>query len=314
MPVLLFLVIVALCGLPGWITAAAPANPDDAAVMRVLANSTGAAAALGWGVKSGDPCDGTWAGVSCNDAGRVTSIVASRGGLAGVLRGSDLAKLTFLAELDLSFNRLTTPSGNLPLLPTPLQHLRSLNLASCLFYDIPEGFFAAFPALETINISDNPMAAVPELRPDVLTFSGSLRSFSANSVGFLQVFPDYFGNPLVFPVLETLSLAGNALLGKIPPSFGNNSKIKYLDMSSQTHEGKSYLRGRIDEFIPGMKCLVEVRLDHNIFYGPLPDATKLLVNLRVFNAAGNNLCGVPKFAGGVSVDLSGNPNVGSPCY
>ncbi|CAN6287168.1 unnamed protein product [Urochloa humidicola] len=308
MPVLLFVV---LCGLPGWITAAAPANPDDAAVMRVLANSTGAAGALGWGVKSGDPCDGTWAGVSCNDAGRVTSIVASHGGLAGVLRGSDLAKLTFLAELDLSFNRLTTPSGNLPLLPTPLQHLRSLNLASCLFYDIPEGFFAAFPALETITISGNPMG-VPEIRFDVLTFSGSLRSFSANNIGGLHVFPDYFGNPLVFPVLETLSLAGNALTGPIPSSFGNNSNIKYLDLSSQTHEGRSYLRGNLDEFIPGMKSLVEVRLDHNAFIGPLPDATNL-VNLRVFSAAGNNLCGVPNFASGVSVDLSGNPHVGRPC-
>ncbi|CAL4935374.1 unnamed protein product [Urochloa decumbens] len=311
MPGLIVLVLVALCGLPGWISAAAPANPDDAAVMRVLANSTSAAAALGWGVRSGDPCDGTWAGVSCNDAGRVTSIVASRGGLAGVVRGSDLAKLTFLAELDLSFNRLTTPRGNLPLLPTPLQHLRSLNLASCLFYDIPEGFFAAFPALETITISGNPMG-VPEIRFDVLTFSGSLRSFSANNIGGLHVFPDYFGNPLVFPVLETLSLAGNALTGPIPSSFGNNSNIKYLDLSSQTDEGRSYLRGPLDEFIPGMKSLVEVRLDHNAFIGPLPDATNL-VNLRVFSAAGNNLCGVPKFAGGVSVDLSGNPNVGSPC-
>ncbi|CAL4926787.1 unnamed protein product [Urochloa decumbens] len=313
MPGLIALVLVALCGLPGWITAAAPANPDDAAAMRVLANWTDAAAVLGWGVKSGDPCDGTWAGVSCNDAGRVTSIVASRGGLDGVLRGSDLAKLTFLSELDLSFNRLTSPSGNLPLLPTPLQHLRSLNLASNRFIEISEGFFSGFPALETIDISNNPMA-VPELRADVLTFSGSLRSFSANGLGFMQVFPDYFGNPLVFPALETLSLAGNSLFGKIPPSFGNNSKITYLDMSSQTHDidGKSYLTGRIDEFIPGMKSLVEVRLDHNIFFGPLPDATKL-VNLRVFNAASNNLCGVPNFAGGVSVDLSGNPHVGNPC-
>ncbi|CAN6281816.1 unnamed protein product [Urochloa humidicola] len=315
-PVLVALVLVVLCGTPapGWITAAAPANPDDAAAMRDLANFTDAAAVLGWGVKSGDPCDGTWAGVSCDDAGHVISIVASRGGLDGSLRGSDLAKLTFLSELDLSFNRLTSPSGYLPLLPTPLQHLRSLNLASNRFIDIFEGFFAGFPALETIDISGNPMAG-PKIGFDVLTCSGSLRSFSANNIGGLHVFPDYFGNPLVFPVLETLSLAGNALTGPIPNSFGNNSKIKYLDLSSQTdgtHGSMSLLTGRVDQFIPGMKSLVEVRLDHNAFSGPLPDTSKL-VNLRVFSAAGNNLCGVPNFAAGVSVDLSGNPHVGSPC-
>ncbi|CAN6298181.1 unnamed protein product [Urochloa humidicola] len=312
MPVLVALALVVLCGLPVWITAAAPANPDDAAAMRDLANFTDAAAVLGWGVKSGDPCDGTWAGVSCDDAGHVTSIIASRSGLDGSLRGSDLAKLTFLSELDLSFNRLTSPSGYLPMLPTPLQHLRSLNLASNRFIGISEGFFAGFPALETIDISGNPMAG-PEIRFDVLTCSGSLRSFSANSIRLGQVFPDYFGNPLVFPVLETLSLAGNQLFGRIPPSFGNNSKIKYLDISSQTDDGmKYYLRGDIEEFIVGMTSLVEVRLDHNAFSGPLPDTTKL-VNLRVFNASSNRLCGVPNFAAGVSVDLSGNPNVGSPC-
>jgi hypothetical protein len=314
MPRLLVLVLVALCGLPRWITAAAPANPDDAAVMRALANSTGAASSLGWGVKSADPCDGTWAGVSCNDAGRVTSIVASHGGLAGVLHESDLSRLSFLTELDLSFNSLTTRTGDLPLLPTLLQHLRSLNLGSNLFYDIPEGFFAGFPALETIALDDNPMVT-PQLRFDVLTFSGSLRIFSANNISLTRIFPDYFGNPLVFPVLETLSLARNQIASTIPASFGNNSKIKYLDISSQQTDGSSEpatLTGRIDQFIPGMKSLVEVRMDHDSFIGPLPDATQL-VNLRVFSAAGNNLCGMPKFASGVSVDLSGNPHVGTPC-
>jgi hypothetical protein len=311
MPSFFVLVLVALCGLPRWIAAAAPANPDDAAVMRALANSTGAASSLGWGVKSSDPCDGTWAGVSCNDAGRVTSIVASRGGLAGVLHESDLSRLSFLAELDLSFNSLTTRTGHLPLLPTPLQHLRSLNLRSNLFYVIPEGFFAGFPALETITLDDNPMAA-PQLRFDVLTFSGSLRSFSANNISLAGIFPDYFGNPLVFPVLETLSLARNQITSTIPASFGNNSMIKYLDISSQTDGRSATLTGHIDQFVPGMKNLVEARMDHNSFFGPLPDATNL-VNLRVFNAAGNKLCGVPKFASGVSVDLSGNAFVGTPC-
>ncbi|RLN40567.1 hypothetical protein C2845_PM01G31660 [Panicum miliaceum] len=282
MPALLVLVLVVLCGLPAsWMAAAAPANPGDAAAMLGLANWTGAGSSLGW----------------------------PRAGLGGVLRESDLGSLSFLEELDLSFNSLTTPTGSLPLLPTPLQHLRALDLRSNRFIDIPEGFFAGFPALEMVAIDDNPMAA-PELRLDVLTASAGLRSFSANNIGLLRNFPDFFGNPLVFPALETLSLARNEMIGRIPASFGNNSRIKYLDISGQVGSSE-VLVGRIDQFIPGMKSLVEVRMDRNGFLGPLPDATKL-ANLRVFSDA-DNLCGVSKFAGSVSVDLKGNPHVSTPC-
>ncbi|OEL24591.1 hypothetical protein BAE44_0014390 [Dichanthelium oligosanthes] len=114
--------------------------------------------------------------------------------------------------------------------------------------------------------------------------------------------------------METLSLARNEMSGPIPPSFGNSSKIKFLDISNQIDSGDASptLLGRIDQFIPGMQGLVEVRMDHNGFFGPLPDATKL-VNLRVFSATDNNLCGVPKFAAGASVDLKGNPHVGRAC-
>jgi Leucine-rich repeat (LRR) protein len=304
MPVLAFLVF--LGALP-WIIAAVPANPDDAAAMQSIFNTTGAAKSLGWGVKSADPCGGAWAGVSCDNAGRVVSIRASRAGLAGWFHASDLSKLTLLTELDLGFNDLIGQTGgDLPLLPTPLQHLRALDIRSNRFLGVPEGFFAAFPALETINLDDNPMVG-PRFRPaDVLTCSG-LRSFSANNIS-LSLFPDFLGSAAAFPALESLSLARNELHGAIAAGFGNGGKIKFLDVSSQS----SLLTGRIDQIIAGMKNLVEVRLDHNAFFGPLPDATNL-VNLRLFDAAGNNLRGVPNFAGTVSVDVSGNPRIGKPC-
>ncbi|RCV41371.1 LOW QUALITY PROTEIN: hypothetical protein SETIT_9G130400v2 [Setaria italica] len=220
MPVLAVLVI--LGALP-WIIAAAPASPDDAAAMQSIANTTGAGA-LGWGVKSADPCDGSWVGVSFDDARRVASIRASRAGLAGWLYASDLSKLTFLTELDLGFNGLTEQTGgDLPLLPTPLQHLRTLDLRSNRFLGVPEGFFAAFPALETINLDDNPTVG-PRFRPDdVLTCSG-LQSFSANNIS-LSLFPDYLGSAAAFPALESLSLARNELHGAIPAGFGNDGNI-----------------------------------------------------------------------------------------
>lgn len=305
-PMLVLIVLVVLGTVPSF-RAAAPANPDDAAAMQSIANTTGAAKSLGWGVKSADPCDGTWTGVSCDGAGRVTSIRAGRAGLGGWLGASDLSKLSFLAELDLGNNGLIGQTGgDLPLLPTPLQHLRTLDLRSNRFLDIPKGFFAALPALQDINLDDNPMASPTLLPDDVRTCSG-LRSFSANNIS-LSFLPDYFGSSSAFPSLETLSLARNMLHGAIPEGFGKDSNIKVLDVSGQT----STLTGRIDQFIAGMKSLVEVRLGHNSFFGPLPDTTNL-VNLRVFDAASNNLCGVPSFAKTVSVDVSANPRIGKPC-
>ncbi|PUZ37503.1 hypothetical protein GQ55_9G125000 [Panicum hallii var. hallii] len=243
-PIPVLAVLVVLGALP-WIIAAAPANPDDAAAMQSIANTTGAARSLGWGVKSADPCDGAWAGVSCDSAGRVTSIrAASRSGLVGWLHAPDLSKLTFLVELDLGFNSLTGQTGgDLPLLPAPLQHLRALDLRSNRFLDVPDGFFAAFPALETINLDDNPMVG-PKLRQDLLTCS-RLRSFSANNIS-LSPFPDYLGSTAAFPALESLSLARNALHGAIPAGFGSNSNIKFLDVGGQS----SILTGRIDHSSP----------------------------------------------------------------
>lgn len=65
-------------------------------------------------------------------------------------------------------------------------------------------------------------------------------------------------------------------------------------------------------FVSGMANLVEAHLQRNVFKGPLPDATSL-ANLRVFDASDNDLCGVAKFPAGVTVNVAGNPGVGTPC-
>ncbi|KAL6637646.1 hypothetical protein ACP70R_025218 [Stipagrostis hirtigluma subsp. patula] len=306
-PVVFLLVV--LVGVP-WGAAAVPTNRDDAAAMQAIANSTGAAKSLGWGVRSSDPCDGSWFGVRCDDKGRVTAINASRGGLSGVLNGVDLGWLASLSELDLSFNALG--NSDLPLLHRPLGGLRSLDLRSNVFRRIPDGFFSAFPALETFAVDDNDMLD-PLLPQDVVRCS-RLRSFSANNINMHGVFPDFFGNSSLFPDLESLSLRRNKLFGVVGRDFGKNSKIKFLDVGGQhsDDEGDGYeLTGGLD-FIAGMENLVEVRADHNAFDGPLPDATHL-VNLRRFNAAGNDLCGIPKFPTGTEINLDGNPKVGREC-
>ncbi|EEC67036.1 hypothetical protein OsI_33773 [Oryza sativa Indica Group] len=141
MPVLALFILLA-----AGVAAAAATHPGDAVAMRSLANTTGTAKTLQWGASSPDPCGGTWVGVTCNAEGRVTAINASRGGLTGHLVGADLSTLASLSDLDLSFNALR---DDLPVLPQPLGGLRALDLSSNSFFAITDGFFAAFPALET---------------------------------------------------------------------------------------------------------------------------------------------------------------------
>uniref|UniRef100_A0ACD5XAS0 Uncharacterized protein n=1 Tax=Avena sativa TaxID=4498 RepID=A0ACD5XAS0_AVESA len=293
---------VVLCGGVPWGVVCAPAaNPIDAAAMQAIAKS------IGWAVQfSSDPC--TWAGVSCNEVGRVTSIVASHAGLQGDLHGEDLSKLTFLSNLDLSFNGL---SGKLPGLPTPLQYLRTIDLGSNSFFGIHDGFFAGLPALETIVLDNNDLTMAWIEQADAVPCS-RLRSFSANNASFKFDFPNFFGDITLFPDLERLSLARNHLEGIVLPGFGVNSKISHLDIGRQTQNGDYKINGRMDLFIPNMVNLVEAHLDHNGFTGLVPDATQL-VNLRVFDASYNDLCGVPKFPAGTAVDLAGNPRVGGGC-
>ncbi|CAM0875335.1 unnamed protein product [Alopecurus aequalis] len=295
----LVLTVVLCGGVPRGAVSAPTANRFDAAAMQAIAKS------IGWGIQSSDPC--SWAGVSCNIVGRITSIVASHAGLHGNLNGDDLSKLTFLSNLDLSFNGL---SGDLPVLPTPLQFLRAIDLGSNSFIRLPDGFFAGLPALERLVLDNNDLGLAWAYEADIISCS-LLRSFSVNNASISDGFPNLFGNITLFPALERLSLARNKLWGIIHPTFGANSKIRYLDIGGQ-NVYREKIDGRMDLFIPGMVNLVEAHLDHNGFSGRLPDATQL-VNLRVFDASYNYLCGDPKFPVGTVVDLTGNPRVGSGC-
>jgi hypothetical protein len=299
--------LVTLLGVDGVyrLSVAKPTDDADAAAMKAIAKSTGADKSLGWGVKSADPCDGTWSGVRC-DMGHVTSIKASRAGLVGGLSGTDLVDLIFLSELDLSFNRL---GGDLPIPPRPLVLLTTLNLQSNKFLNMADFFFQSFPALETVVLDDNIviLGDISEVPP-----CHGLRSFSANNVTIWGKLPLYFGNATLFPSLERLSLARNLLEGVIPPYFGKNSNIKFLDISGQINDGYTdKFTGHLD-FVSGMTGLEEIHVAGNAFFGLLPDVSGL-ANLKVFDAADNQLCGPVKFPSDVAVNVNGNPKIGQSC-
>uniref|UniRef100_A0A0D9VXR8 Leucine-rich repeat-containing N-terminal plant-type domain-containing protein n=1 Tax=Leersia perrieri TaxID=77586 RepID=A0A0D9VXR8_9ORYZ len=267
-----------------------PTVPSEAAAMQAIVKSIHADTTLGW-----------------RSTSHVTSISASRAGLVGHLLGTDLARLMSLSELDPSFNRL---SGDLPILPLPLCSLTTLHLRSNVFLNIPDGFFGAFPALETFSLDDNnmPMRQIPA---DVIGCS-HLRSISANNASINSPFPEFFGNATLFPVLESLLLARNELCCGLSTQFGQNSKIKFLDMSGQLHVDDSAKFSSPVRFLAGMTSLVEIHMGPNDLYGPLPDVSGL-VNLKVFDATDNDLCGPVNFPPGVAVNVAGNPRIGKDC-
>jgi hypothetical protein len=174
---------------------------------------------------------------------------------------------------------------------------------------MPKGFFGSFPFLETVVLDDNLviMGDITDVPP-----CPQLRSFSANNVTIWGKLPVYFGNATLFPALESLSLARNQLWGLIPPFFGKNTNIKFFDISRQDDDGYTgKLNGHLD-FVPGMTGLVEIHMSGNAFYGPLPDVSGL-VNLKVFDAADNKLCGPVKVSPGIAVNVNGNPQIGMSC-
>ncbi|TVU45589.1 hypothetical protein EJB05_05079, partial [Eragrostis curvula] len=302
------LVVITLC-VGG--AAARATDPVDVRAMQAIAKSTGADKSLGWGVKSGDPCDGTWPGVRCDkDLGRVTAIDASNGGLAGTISGTDLSDLTYLLSLDLSRNRLNTATG-FPEQPRPLRHLTYLNLSSNAFRDMPHYFLLAFPALQTFAMDDNEGDMATGYFLVDLVRCLALRTFSANNMALYGELSDYLGNGTIFPALERVSLAGNYLVDDVHHDWGKNSKVKFLDISNQSFGGDKQLLGRLD-FVAGMTDLVEIHVRDNLFDGPLPDVSGL-ANLKVFDAANNNLCGRLNFPSGVAVNVDGNPGVGKDC-
>lgn len=93
-------------------------------------------------------------------------------------------------------------ASSCPACGQPLTSFRVLDLRSNRFLNIPDGFFSAFPALETFAIDDNDMSDPAVLQNDV-TACRRLRSFSANNVNMDDIFPNFFGNVSLFPDLES---------------------------------------------------------------------------------------------------------------
>nr|XP_016438943.1 PREDICTED: protein STRUBBELIG-RECEPTOR FAMILY 3-like [Nicotiana tabacum] len=153
----------------------------------------------GWGI-SGDPCDGQWQGVTCNDT-NILTIKLNVANLGGEL-GDSLAGFSSLQTIDLSNNQIggTLPS-NLPV------------------------------TLQNIFLSDN------ELMGSIPTSLSSLNQLSAMSLNGNQLsgeIPDSFQG---LTALVNLDLSSNSLSGALPSSVGNLSSLTTLRLQNNQLSG-----------------------------------------------------------------------------
>lgn len=92
-------------------------NPGDVTAINNLYVALGSPVLPGWVASGGDPCGGTWQGVSCNNTD-VKSIILNGANLGGQL-GDSLGSFASIRTIDLSNNRI---GGSIPSnLPVTMQ-------------------------------------------------------------------------------------------------------------------------------------------------------------------------------------------------
>ncbi|KHG19770.1 hypothetical protein F383_03980 [Gossypium arboreum] len=205
-----------------------------------------------------DPCGDSWVGIECTGS-RVTSITLPNMNLVGELSG-DIAMLSELQQLDLSFNRELT--GSLPGSIGNLKKLKNLILVGC-------GFIGQIPYT---------IGSLPQLR-----------FLSLNTNGFTGHIPPTIGN---LSNLYWLDMADNQLEGPIPVSNGSTPGLDLLIHTKHFHFGKNKLSGTIPSklFSSDME-LIHVLFESNKLSGPLPSTLGLVQALEVVRFDNNSLSG-----------------------
>ncbi|KAF9592301.1 hypothetical protein IFM89_013527 [Coptis chinensis] len=237
---------------------------------------------------STDPCGAPWAGVTCINS-RVTRLSLSAMNLKGTL-GGDIAELSELKSLDLSFNPGLT--GPLPSEIGNLTNLDILILAGCSFSgSIPEeiGNLAnlSFLALNSNNFSGNIPPTLGSLSNlywlDVADnqLTGSL-PVSTNTAPGLDLLlnakhfhfnKNQLSGSIPFKlfssemVLIHVILNDNRLTGEIPATLGVVKTLEILRLD------RNALTGTVPSNLNNLTSLNELQLANNLLTGPVPDLT-----------------------------------------
>ncbi|KAL3323170.1 hypothetical protein AABB24_040335 [Solanum stoloniferum] len=175
-------------------------NPGDVAAINNLYASLGSPSLPGWGAVGGDPCNGLWQGVEC-DNGNILTIRLNAANLGGEL-GDNLGSFSSLKIIDLSNNHI---GGSIPSnLPVTLRNI--------------------FLSANAFNGSI----------PTSLSSLSQLSAMSLNGNHLTGEIPDSFQG---LTALVNLDLSSNNLSGSLPPSVGNLSSLITLHLQNNQLSG-----------------------------------------------------------------------------
>ncbi|KAM3208716.1 hypothetical protein ACQJBY_063424 [Aegilops geniculata] len=242
-----------------------------------------------------------WHDATCNDAGRVISLiffvdVNLTGTIPDAISGltellvlnlyylpaisgpipKGIAKLSNLTSLSIS---LTAVSGPIPSFLGALTKLRELTLSSNFLSGAIPASLGGLRYFDSVDLRNNSLTGtIPPLfsnskSPDITYLglshnhlSGSIPAEFA-AVGFVQV-----------------DLSHNALIGDASVFFGRTKELQSIDLS---HNALSFDLSSV-EFPEEMQAM---DASHNAIRGGIPAQVANVTNLRQFNVSYNKLCG-----------------------
>ncbi|XP_062112147.1 protein STRUBBELIG-RECEPTOR FAMILY 2 isoform X2 [Humulus lupulus] len=178
-------------------------NPSEVAALQDLYWNLNLPSELrGWRMEGGDPCDESWAGVSCYESSII--YLKLRGlNLTGFL-GHQLSSLCNLKQMDISFNRIWGPIPDE--LPANATHI---NLAcNNLTYNIPNSL-SNMKYLRHLNLSHNFLSGPVG---NVFTGLSNLREMDLSFNNFTGDLPSSFGS---LKNLTGLYLQNNHFTGSV---------------------------------------------------------------------------------------------------
>lgn len=213
----------------------------------------------------GNVCD--WFAVSCNEDGRVISIIfanAEGNGLVGSLP-AEMHLLHELNELVIINNTIT---GTLPeVFGEHATSMRSLLLPDNeLEGEIPENYLSNSP-LEFVHLGSNAFSGPV---PTSLGQASSLQQLDLSRNSMTGTIPEGFSS---YTVLEALSLANNRLSGTISEELYDLPSLKFLHLKGNE------LDGSISTSIANLSSLKELRIGETKLSGYVPDELYALTNL-----------------------------------
>lgn len=290
-------------------TASGAVSPDKADLLSFKAVVSDPRNGLTSWDNSTDPCDGSWAGVTCdNSTSRVTSVSLSSLNLAGQTSTSiaHLLKLDALETLDISHNAF---DGALPdvCAAATAATIAVVRVAGNLFTGSLPASFSGCAALRVLDAAGNRLTGEVPLLGSLAQPASDLEELILDENNLSGTIPSSLGS--LSAALRTLRLSGCRLRGSIPDQLGSLAALEHLDLA------RNALDGTVPASLASLAVLRTLDVTGNFLSGQIPDAFASGASraaLRELRLGENQLSGtVPAFGDSsphrlAFLDLSGN--------